>query len=333
MALLAGSPAINAGNNLTCLATDQRGTARPQPAGGTCDIGAFELVDTTPPSVTVNQAATQADPTDASPINFTAVFNKPIKTATFTAVQVSLTGSAGATTTVITESAPNDGTTFNIAVSGLTSDGTLIVTIPAGGVQDLSGNLNSASTSTDNTVTYDTTDPVVVAGPNTTPANGAVLKAGITGLTVQFSKDVVHDGGPEAADNPANYLLVGNGRNEKFDTLACGPTGVGGLQPDDVQITVDSVSYDPAQFVATLNVNGGKKLPDGRYRLFVCGTTSISDFSGNKLNGGKDTIITFTIRQPVASAPAVPSTGFAPGVVTVLPRQPASQPYAAMGNL
>jgi CSLREA domain-containing protein len=40
MALLAGSPAINAGNNGTCALTDQRGFVRP--AGVNCDIGAFE---------------------------------------------------------------------------------------------------------------------------------------------------------------------------------------------------------------------------------------------------------------------------------------------------
>jgi hypothetical protein len=39
-ALLAGSPALDAGNNSTCLATDQRGVTRPQ--GPACDIGAFE---------------------------------------------------------------------------------------------------------------------------------------------------------------------------------------------------------------------------------------------------------------------------------------------------
>jgi CSLREA domain-containing protein len=39
-ALLSGSPAINAGTNTDCPATDQRGVARPQ--GGVCDIGAFE---------------------------------------------------------------------------------------------------------------------------------------------------------------------------------------------------------------------------------------------------------------------------------------------------
>lgn len=41
-ALLAGSPAIDAGNNATCLATDQRGVTRPQ--GPACDIGAFEVL-------------------------------------------------------------------------------------------------------------------------------------------------------------------------------------------------------------------------------------------------------------------------------------------------
>ncbi len=42
-ALSAGSPAIDAGRNAACPATDQRGVARPFPAGGICDIGAFEF--------------------------------------------------------------------------------------------------------------------------------------------------------------------------------------------------------------------------------------------------------------------------------------------------
>lgn len=41
-ALLPGSPAINAGSNAGCPATDQRGISRPQ--GGTCDIGSFERI-------------------------------------------------------------------------------------------------------------------------------------------------------------------------------------------------------------------------------------------------------------------------------------------------
>ncbi len=42
MALQNTSPAIDAGSNVTCAATDQRGVTRPQ--GTSCDIGAFELV-------------------------------------------------------------------------------------------------------------------------------------------------------------------------------------------------------------------------------------------------------------------------------------------------
>ncbi|MBI5934796.1 MAG: hypothetical protein HY867_13920 [Chloroflexi bacterium] len=41
MALLTGSPAINAGTNTGCPATDQRGVTRP--FGATCDMGAYEV--------------------------------------------------------------------------------------------------------------------------------------------------------------------------------------------------------------------------------------------------------------------------------------------------
>jgi hypothetical protein len=62
LALLAGSPAIDAGNPSaptgsggTCQTTDQRGISRPQ--GAACDIGAFEYV---PPPVTVPVLTTSA---------------------------------------------------------------------------------------------------------------------------------------------------------------------------------------------------------------------------------------------------------------------------------
>lgn len=46
-ALLSGSPAIDTGDNINCLATDQRGVSRPQDGNGDsstiCDIGAFEF--------------------------------------------------------------------------------------------------------------------------------------------------------------------------------------------------------------------------------------------------------------------------------------------------
>lgn len=60
MALLAGSPAIDAGTNSGCPATDQRGVSRP--VNGTCDIGAYEAgiegepATSTPTSATTSTA-------------------------------------------------------------------------------------------------------------------------------------------------------------------------------------------------------------------------------------------------------------------------------------
>ena len=88
---ISGGPAYNTGNGTYCPATDQRGVARPQ--NGACDIGAFEY-DTTPPTVTINQAGGQADPTSVLPVNFTAVFSEPIGTSTFTSGDIFQNGSA-----------------------------------------------------------------------------------------------------------------------------------------------------------------------------------------------------------------------------------------------
>src|SRR5439155_11411580 len=96
-----------------------------------------------------------------SPINFTVVFDKPINTSTLTSGDVTTVGTAtfGTKTITITPIAPNNGTTFNVAIGGMTGNGTVTATVPAGGVSDPAGNTNNASTSTDNTVTYDATPP------------------------------------------------------------------------------------------------------------------------------------------------------------------------------
>ncbi len=62
IALLAGSPAIDAGQ--TTLATDQRGVARPQ--GGAADIGAYELSATPPTTEIPSLIVTTLDDVDAN---------------------------------------------------------------------------------------------------------------------------------------------------------------------------------------------------------------------------------------------------------------------------
>src|SRR5205814_3193098 len=46
VALLAGSPSIDAGSTVACAAIDQRGIGRPQ--GAACDIGAYEVAAVPP---------------------------------------------------------------------------------------------------------------------------------------------------------------------------------------------------------------------------------------------------------------------------------------------
>jgi hypothetical protein len=143
--------------------------------------------DTTAPTVTINQAVGQSDPTNGSPINFTAVFSESVGSS-FATGDVTLSGGAGATTAIVSEIAPNDGTTYNIAVSGMTGDGTVIASILANKAQDLAGNNNAASTSTDHTVTYDTTAPTVTinqAGTQSDPAGSLPIN-----FTVTFSEAV-----------------------------------------------------------------------------------------------------------------------------------------------
>jgi hypothetical protein len=108
-------------------------------------------VDPTPPDVTIDQASGQQDPTSASPINFIVEFSEPV--TGFSDTDVSLSGTAGATTAVVTGS----GATYNVAVSGMTQSGTVIAAIPANAAIDVANNGNTASTSTDNTVTFTVT--------------------------------------------------------------------------------------------------------------------------------------------------------------------------------
>ncbi|MDW7676657.1 MAG: Ig-like domain-containing protein, partial [Bacillota bacterium] len=111
--------------------------------------GEIYTVDKTAPTVTINQAAGQVDPTTVSPINFTVTFSEPV--TGFTSDDVIITGTAVGTKVVNITGA---GPTYNAAVSGMTSSGTVIAEIAADRVTDLAGNTNSASTSTDNSVEY-----------------------------------------------------------------------------------------------------------------------------------------------------------------------------------
>ncbi len=167
--------------------------------GGSEEISlTVAVVDTTSPTVTINQESEQADPTNTSPINFTVVFSESV--SDFATGDVTLGGTAGATTATVTGS----GTTYNVAVSGMTSDGTVTASIAAGKAQDAASNPNEASTSTDNSVTYDTTAPEVTIDST---ASGTTSTTPIP-VTATFTETVT---GFELGE-----IIVGNGDADNF---------------------------------------------------------------------------------------------------------------------
>lgn len=182
------------------------------------------IADTTHPTVTINQESEQADPTNTSPINFTVVFSESV--SDFATGDVTLGGTAGATTATVTGS----GTTYNVAVSGMTSDGTVIASIAAGVAHDAAANPNTASTSTDNSVTYDTTHPTVTldstaSDPTSTspiPVT-ATFSEGVTGFVVW---DIT------VGNGAASNLAAGEGSTYTFNVT---PTAEG-------EVTVDIAS-------------------------------------------------------------------------------------------
>lgn len=161
------------------------------------------------PTVTINQASGQADPTSSSPIHFTVVFSKSV--SDFATGDVTLSGTApGSLIGTVTGS----GTTYNVAVSGMTGRGTVVATIAAGEAHDAAGNPNELATSTDNVVTYDP-DAVVVGrhvfynnslfdgdtpGPNTGD-DGAI----------DASKSALRPGGVATFENYTGYSRGLNG--------------------------------------------------------------------------------------------------------------------------
>ncbi len=150
--------------------------------------------DTVAPTVTINQAIGQADPTEASPIYFTVVFSEPV--TDFTTGDVALSGSAGATTATVTGS----GTTYGVAVSGMTSIGTVIASIAAAAAHDAAGNPNVASTSTDHTVTFNI--------PGAAPTNVSVNPAFGTLTTVATTFQCVYRDTDGYTDIRKAYLMI-----------------------------------------------------------------------------------------------------------------------------
>jgi hypothetical protein len=162
-------------------------------------------VSNTRPSVTVNQASGQADPARSLPINFTATFSEAV--VDFTSSAVTVGGTAPGTPSVTIS---GTGPSYTIAVSGLTGSGTVTASIAANTVHSTHGAGNTASTSTDNTVSYDPVAPTVAAPTVTAAVTFGSNPVYVDSESITFSA-VASDAGSGVASVSYYYCPTGTG--------------------------------------------------------------------------------------------------------------------------
>jgi hypothetical protein len=177
-----------------------------------------------PPTVTIEQQAGQTDPTDGSPILFAVVFNELV--TGFEGNDVSFSGSTAGGP--LAASVSGTGASYVVSVMGMTGDGTVMVSIPAGAADDASGNGSLASSSADNVVIFDSSRPTVTidqAPGQADPTNSYVMQ-----FNVVFSE-------PVTGFDERDVVVVGATRN--------GISGVG--------VTGNGASYVVSVFAASCN--------------------------------------------------------------------------------
>jgi hypothetical protein len=339
--------------------------------GATRTTSATLVVDNASPTVTINQAAGQPDPTKNPTINFTVLFSEPV--ADFATGDVTLGGTAGATTANVTGS----GTAYSVAVSGMTTDGSVIASIAAGVAHDTAGNPNTASTSTDNTVTYDATAPAPPSTPDMTAGSDSggsntdkitsVKKPTFTGTeaengtTITLLVDGVANGTSTTAGGNWSITAANNIADGDHTITATATDTVGNVSnpSGSISITIDSVANAPSTpdldaasdsgssntdnntNVTTPKFNGTAE-KNATVELFRGGTTSLgtttADASGNwsltLATALADSPYSITAKQTdEAGNVSVASSALSITIDTAAPAAPSSPNLAAASDI
>src|SRR5262249_35189613 len=157
------------------------------------------------PTVTINQASTQADPTNAAPIHFTVVFSETV--TGFGTNGVSLGGTASPSSDSVSLVS---GTTYDVAVGGMASNGTVTASIKANAAHDAAGNNTTPSSSPNSPVSDHTIAPTVTINQATgqaDPTNGSPIH-----FTVVFSEAVTGFG--------TSNVVLGGTASPASDTIS-----------------------------------------------------------------------------------------------------------------
>ncbi len=193
-------------------------------------------VDNTDPTVTINQASGQADPANGTPVKFTVVFSEEIDTSTFSVDDITESGTILGSLITWSIDDSGDHKEFTLSADRIAENGTLIPSIGAARVKDLAGNENSASSSTDNTVSfYDNVRPTVTinqASGQSDPTSAFPIE-----FTVNFSEPIVanifttSDITQSGTATGITWSITNSGDDQHFTLFATNVTGAGTLIP------------------------------------------------------------------------------------------------------
>lgn len=308
------------------------------------------LVRPEPASVPVilEQAAGQADPTNVPSIQYTVVFARPV--SGFTAEDISLGGTAAPATCIVAETAPGDGTTFIVTVSGMIGDGTVIASIPENIVIDIEGNGNLPSASTDNQVTFDTTPPTAIldrAPVQPDPASMSPIlfqvtfSEPVTGFT--SSNVVVPEGlvvssfGMADPAGLAYEIAIDTGGTGGTVSLAIDPAGVtdaSGNALSPVTVVDDSVDFDASfPYVSITQAPSQPDPASGTPISFqVRFSEPVSGFTASDVSLGGTANPTTCIIAQVDAANYLVSVSGTTGDGTVIASIPSRVAFDAVGN-
>ncbi|MGB8982607.1 MAG: choice-of-anchor Q domain-containing protein [Anaerolineales bacterium] len=229
--LVAGSPAIDAGNPTTCLVDDQRGVSRPQ--GGVCDIGAYERPTTIGAAHSIgiangsNQRAPlstnfakplsvyvideDGDPVDSITVDFNAPVSGPSGTfAGTTATSASASTVNGIANSSIFKSNDQFGSyEVTASVSGVSGMTTFNLTNAGWFVSPSGSNSNSCSTPAAPCLT------IAEALSKAAQDEKIYVEAGLTSPPISIWKSVSISGGWNSTFTSQNGLSAINGNGSR----------------------------------------------------------------------------------------------------------------------
>ncbi|MDG4549100.1 MAG: IPTL-CTERM sorting domain-containing protein [Candidatus Contendobacter sp.] len=253
--------------------------------------GSIYNIDKTPPTVTINQEAGQADPTNASPIVFQVSFSEPVENFGEPDIDLSNSTAPGPLVAQVFGAYA----LYTVEVTGMTGNGTVVLNIAANAANDPAGNQSSAPTIIDNTVTYMiTTTTTLGASPSSAVYGQTVILTATVNPTAATGAMTFQEGGLPLACSGGQPRALSGG------SATCTVTGGFGLGPHNFTADYSSDNgYASSQGTTSLTVNKANT------------TTTITSDNPDPSAVSNPIAVNFAV------AATAPGTGTPTGTVTV----------------